>query len=178
MAGSGRVRSVNVTYRTAGPDDGSAIDQVFRASFVDTFARLYRPQDLESFLGKFTAEAWRRELEDERFTFRLAEADGQPIGFVKLGPPELPVERDGPAIELRQLYVLTEWRGAGAARELMDWALDEARAQGAAELFLTVYKDNHRARRFYDRYGFVDVGPYAFMVGEQADEDIIMKVTL
>ena len=178
MAGPGGVRGVNVTYRTAGVDDAQAIDRVFRDSFLDTFAHLYRPEDLEAFLGKFTLDAWKSELGDERFKFRLAEADGQPIGFVKLGPPELPVDADGPWIELRQLYVLNEWRGAGAARELMDWALAEAKASGVKDLYLTVYTDNHRARRFYEKHGFVEVGPYAFMVGEQADEDIILKVRL
>ena len=169
---------MNVTYRRAGLDDAAAIDHIFRSSFVDTFAHLYRPEDLEAFLAKFTIEAWTAELGDERFTFRLAEADGQPIGFVKLGPPELPVDADGDWVELRQLYVLNEWRGAGAARELMDWALAEGKARGVEDMYLTVYTENHRARRFYDRYGFVEVGPYAFMVGEQADEDIIMRKRL
>jgi RimJ/RimL family protein N-acetyltransferase len=37
---------------------------------------------------------------------------------------------------------------------------------------------NERARRFYDRYGFEAVGRYDFMVGNQADEDIIMMKAL
>ncbi|NUT00640.1 MAG: GNAT family N-acetyltransferase [Sphingomonas sp.] len=169
---------MSISYRNAGLDDAEAIDRIFRESFIDTFAHLYRPEDLEAFLIKFSLDAWRAELGDGRFTFRLAEADNQPIGFVKLGPPELPIQANGPWLELRQLYVLNEWRGAGAARELMDWALAEAKASGVEDLYLTVYTDNHRARRFYEKYGFVEVGPYAFMVGEQADEDIIMKVRL
>jgi len=169
---------MNVTYRRAGIEDAAAVDRVFRISFVDTFAHLYRPEDLEAFLAKFSLDAWVRELGDERFVFQLAEADGLPIGFVKLGPPELPIESDEPWVELRQLYVINEWRGAGAARHLMDWALEETRARGVKDLYLTVYTDNHRARRFYEKYGFVEVGPYAFMVGEQADEDVIMRKTL
>jgi len=169
---------MNVTYRRACVEDASAIDQVFRTSFADTFAHLYRPEDLEAFLAKFTVDAWKTELADEQFVFQLAEADCQPIGFVKLGPPELPIDADEPWIELRQLYVMNEWRGAGAARALMDWALEEGKARGVREMYLTVYTDNHRARRFYDRYGFVEVGPYAFMVGEQADEDVIMRKSL
>ena len=169
---------MNISYRPGEVADAEAIRHVFSATFIDTFAHLYRPEDLEAFLAKFTVEAWQGELADDRFTFRLAEADGQVVGFVKLGPPELPVESSDTWIELRQLYVMNEWRGGGAARELMDWALAEAKASGVSDLYLTVYTDNHRARRFYLKYGFEEVGPYAFMVGEQADEDIIMRKRL
>jgi ribosomal protein S18 acetylase RimI-like enzyme len=169
---------MTISYRKAGKDDAAAIDRAFRTSFCDTFAHLYRPEDLKAFLSKFTLEAWTAELGDERYDFQVAEADGQLIGFVKLGPPELPVETVCPAIELRQLYILHEWRGLGAAQALMDWALAEAKARGGQELYLTVFTENWRARRFYEKYGFVEVGHYKFMVGEQADEDIIMRASL
>jgi diamine N-acetyltransferase len=169
---------MTISYRSAGKDDAAAIDRIFRTSFCDTFAHLYRPEDLEAFLSKFTLEAWTAQLGDECYQFRVAEADGEIIGFVKLGPPELPVQRNGPAIELRQLYILHEWRGQGAAQALIDWALAEAKARGGQELYLTVYTENWRARRFYEKCGFVEVGPYKFMVGEQADEDIIMRASL
>ena len=169
---------MTISYRDAGPDDAATIDRIFRTSFCDTFAHLYRPQDLQAFLSEFTLEGWRSELDDARFAFRLAEAGQEPIGYAKLGPPELPVQPNGPAIELRQLYLLHQWRGAGAARSLMDWVLEEAKARGGTELYLTVFTENWRARRFYERYGFVEVGPYRFMVGEHVDEDIIMRLAL
>ena len=169
---------MSVTYRTATAADVETIDRIFRTSFCDTFAHLYRPEDLNAFLGKFTREAWLGEIEDSAYVFRLAEDDGRPAGFLKLGPLSLPVEPAGKAIELRQLYVLKAWQGAGIAKELIDWFLAEARKRGADEIYLTVYVDNHRARRFYERYGFEVVGSYDFMVGEQADEDLIMRLTL
>ena len=61
---------------------------------------------------------------------------------------------------------------------MMDWAIDEGRRRGAEEMYLTVFTDNERARALYRRYGFVEVGPYAFMVGNHADEDIIMRLEL
>ena len=60
----------------------------------------------------------------------------------------------------------------------MDWVLAEARAARRDELYLSVFTDNHRAKRFYARYGFEAVGPYDFMVGSHADEDIIMRLKL
>lgn len=167
-----------LAYRNGTVDDVRAIDRIFRASFCDTFAHLYRPQDLAAFFGKFTAEAWLEELEDPAYAFRIAEDGGQAVGYVKLGPSSLPIEPEGSAIELRQLYVLTSHLGSGFGAELMDWALGEARRRGADELYLTVYTDNHRARRFYARHGFEELGPYQFMVGDHADEDVIMRLRL
>lgn len=166
------------TYHDATTADLPAIDRIFRTSFCETFAHLYSDENLAAFLTKFTPEAWRSEFNDARYAFRIAEVDGQAVGYVKLGPLTLPVEPEAPAMELRQLYLLKGHHGTGIAAALMDWALAEAVKRGAREIFLTVYTDNHRAKRFYERYGFVEVGPYAFMVGDQADEDIIMKKLL
>ena len=97
---------------------------------------------------------------------------------MKLGPLTLPVEANVPAMLLDQLYVLKEHHGAGIAQALMDWALEEAGGAARANCILTVFVDNHRARRFYDRYGFEAVGRYDFMVGNHADEDVIMRKML
>jgi ribosomal protein S18 acetylase RimI-like enzyme len=169
---------VTPTYRSAVPADAATLDRIFDTSFCDTFAHLYHPDDLELFLSSFGISDWEDQLRDPSFACQIAEVDGLAVGYVKIGPLKLPVETNGPALLLDQLYVLKEHHGAGIARELMDWAFAEARRRGASQLFLTVYVDNHRARRFYDRYGFEAVGRYDFMVGNHADEDIIMRKML
>jgi ribosomal protein S18 acetylase RimI-like enzyme len=167
-----------ITYRDATPADAAAIDGIFRSSFVDTFAHLYAPEDLASFFQSFTLEAWREELGDPRYAFRIAEENGAAAGYAKLGPTTLPHVAHGPEIELRQFYLLSAWKGQGIAAELMGWTLAEARRRGAQDIYLSVYIDNHRARRFYERYGFTYVGPYAFMVGNHADEDQVLRLSL
>lgn len=169
---------MTVRYRNAVEADLASIDRVFRESFCDTFAHLYGSEDLDLFLAQFTPEAWLEEFSDGRFAFRIAKSGSRTIGFIKLGPLTIPVEANPHRLELRQFYLLKPWHGAGVAEQLMEWALAEARSRGVHELYLTVFTENHRARRFYRRYGFVDVGPCAFMVGNHADEDIIMKLAL
>lgn len=169
---------MSVTYRTAAAVDAEPLVGLFHRCFGDTFGHLYDPRDLSAFLDSHSAEHWREQLESEDFAVRVAEDGGEIAGFAKLGPVKLPVDPAGTAIELRQLYVLEPWQGSGAAGALMAWVLAEARRRGAAELYLSVFTQNHRARRFYARHGFADVGPVAFMVGNQADEDIIMRATL
>lgn len=169
---------MTATLRSAGIADAPAIDALMRTCFTATFGHLYDPADLAAFLDGLTPERWRAEIDDPAFAFLLAEADGVPVGFAKLGPPSLPVEPAGPMIELRQLYIVGDQHGSGLAQRMMDWVIATARARGAGELFLSVYVDNHRARRFYERYGFTRVGRYTFMVGNHPDDDDLMRLAL
>ncbi len=167
-----------IAWRDAGPGDAAALAAIGRQSFVETFGHLYSPDNLAAFLTNHSEVNWRAELDDPRYAVRLGEADGAAAAYAKLGPPSLPFEVVGPSIELRQFYLLKPWHGSGGAAELMAWVLAEARRRGAEQLYLSVFTDNHRARRFYARYGFEAVGRYDFMVGTHADEDIIMRGTL
>ena len=169
---------MSIAYRDGSPGDGKAVADLFRESFIATFGHLYAPEDLDAFLVGLTTEAFEEELASADFTFRLAEDGGALAGFAKLGPDNLPGEKLPDTIELYQLYVLEPWKGQGIARELMDWTIAEGRRRGAKHLTLTVYIDNHRARRFYEKYGFEEVGKYIFMVGKHADDDRIMRLAL
>ena len=167
-----------IIYRDAGPADAAALAELGRRTFVETFGHLYKPEDLALFLLNHSEERWAGELADPAYSIRVAEAEGQAIAYAKIGPPTLPFEPRGRSIELRQFYVLGPWHGQGISHDLMRWAIDEARARDAEDLYLSVFVDNHRARRFYARYGFEYVGTYAFMVGSHADEDHVMRLSL
>ena len=169
---------MSVTYRDAGPSDAAMLAALGRRTFTETFGHLYRPEDLAAFLESHSEEKWRAELADPTFAVRLAEEGGEPAAYAKIGPPTLPFARRGPSIELRQFYVLSPWHGAGVSHALMDWVIGEARRRGAEDLYLSVFVDNHRARRFYERYGFTVVGPYTFIVGTHEDEDHVMRLAL
>ena len=169
---------MTIDYRIAGPADADALAELGARTFTNTFGHLYQPDDLQLFLQNHTPANWTKELNDSGFAVRVAERDGELVGYVKLGPPHLPFEPRGEAAELRQLYVVEEVKGQGVADELIRWVIERARAQRADYLYLSVFTENHRARRFYEKYGFEPEGTYAFMVGNHADEDIVMRLKL
>ena len=167
-----------IEFRGAAPGDAAGLAELGRLTFTETFGHLYDPADLALFLLNHEEAKWALELADPAIAVRVGESGGRLVAYAKLAPSSLPFEASGRAIELRQFYVLKPWQGAGVAAAMMDWVLGEARARGADELYLSVFSDNHRARRFYERYGFRFVQPYAFMVGGQADEDHILRLDL
>jgi len=168
----------DIVYRDGHVGDAAALAELGARTFCDTFGHLYRPDDLAIFLENHRASNWAAELGDPAFAVRVAESGDAMIGYAKLGPPHLPFTPRGRAAELRQLYVLDAWHGLGVAPVLMDWVIGQARLQQADHLYLSVFIDNHRARRFYRKLGFEEEGSYAFMVGNHADEDIVMRLTL
>ena len=168
-----------ISYRDATPADGAVLGGIARATFIDTFGTLYRLEDLATFLAQGSDEAYAAELADPDIQVRFALTGGAPIGFCKVSSLKLPAPDPSPgAMELRQLYIYKPWHGLKIADVLTDWAKDEARRRGAPELWLSVFTENTRARRFYARHGFEEVAPYHFMVGDQADEDILCRARL
>jgi GNAT superfamily N-acetyltransferase len=169
-----------IAYRDATPADAEPLNAMARQCAIDTFASEYGAEDFALYLAQaYGPDGLVAHLADPAIRFRIAIEDERIIGYAKLSGLALPAPDPKPeAAELRQLYVLKDWHGAGVATALMDWALDTARAMGAPEIYLAVFEYNHRARAFYTRYGVVEIGTFDFLVGTQVDCDRIWWRTL
>ena len=167
--------------RPALPADAQSLAALGRDSFVAKFGAMYQPQDLAMFLAQTHAEAVvAREIANPLARYRLAERDGALVGYCKLGLacgwPEH--ARGSHAIELKQLYTAAGATGGGIGSALMDWALAEARAEGADEIQLSVWSGNTAAQRFYHRHGFAKVADIHFWVGQQRDDEFLFARTI
>jgi ribosomal protein S18 acetylase RimI-like enzyme len=50
-----------------------------------------------------------------------------------------------------------------------------ARARGAKTLWLGVWEKNHRARAYYRKAGFIDIGAHDFGLGHDLQTDRLMS---
>ena len=132
----------NLTFRPATPDDSAFAYDVKRAAFR-TYIQQVWPWDEEE----------QRRLHDERFRtqgFRVVSVDGADVGIMTVD-----VEAD--CVRVNQLFILPEHQGKGVGRECMVRVIEEARELGLP-VQLRVMKVNPRARAFYERLGFVQIG--------------------
>jgi ribosomal-protein-alanine N-acetyltransferase len=60
--------------------------------------------------------------------------------------------------ELANLCVTDDQLGTGLGRRLLDEVMARLEARGIRQVFLEVRESNVRARRFYERHGFREVG--------------------
>ncbi len=60
----------------------------------------------------------------------------------------------------------------------MRFGIDWAREAGHQTMWLGVWEHNHRARAFYERWGFIPVGTETFRLGSDEQIDLLMELRL
>lgn len=164
--------------RDARPSDAPALAAVAAETFIETFGHLYKPEDLSAFLEKnHAASVYSRLIADSEWQVWIAEdGEGAAVAYCVAGPCTLPVpdmpEKSG---ELARLYLRSGAQGTGLGARLLDLALGWMRAR-FDHIYLSVYAENVRAQKLYQRAGFVKIHDYFYMVGNQADPEWIMEL--
>ncbi|MBO9542988.1 GNAT family N-acetyltransferase [Caulobacter sp.] len=163
------------TLRRATIEDADTVSSLGARTFTETFAHLYPPEDLETFLAyAYGLERTRNDLaHPDKATWLLEDEDGEAIGYALAGPCDLPhdemAEGDG---ELKRIYVLKSHQGGGRGSRLLNTALDWL---GPRRIWIGVWSENFGAQKLYGRMGFTKVGEYFFKVGETNDLEFILR---
>lgn len=169
--------------RPARASETDVIATLAKRTFVDTFAAANDPATFRTYVDAAFAPAQiAAELADPAATFLLALDDGVAIGYAKLlaKPADtVPNGVDGEAaLELVRFYVDRAHHGTQVAHRLMQNCIDVAMANGYRTMFLGVWEENPRAIAFYRKWGFEVVGDHTFMMGDEAQRDVVMRLVL
>jgi ribosomal protein S18 acetylase RimI-like enzyme len=167
---------MDITIRGAVPSDAAGLAELAARTFRDTFAAENAAEDMALHLARaYGPQQQGRELADPQIITLLADANGESVGYAQLrrGPAPACVTGEAP-IELWRFYIEREWHGHGIAQALMNQVEREARNAGARMLWLGVWERNERAKAFYRKCNFVDVGSHVFVVGSDAQTDRIL----
>jgi RimJ/RimL family protein N-acetyltransferase len=171
-----------VELRPAVAADAAALAAFAAHSFEATYGDLNRPEDTHAFISTAYAPAvLGAEIADPAVTTLLLRVEGCLLGFAQVqrkAPPPCVVASQGMTQALDRFYIDARWHGCGLAARLLAAVVDAALRQGAAALWLTVWERNPRARAFYLKQGFVDVGQTVFVVGEDHQSDRVMWLDL
>jgi ribosomal protein S18 acetylase RimI-like enzyme len=171
-----------ITIRRCGDGDEVALSIVGQASFLDTFAGILSGKDiLGHCVRQHSSEKYAGWLRDGESAVWIAEVEpGQaPVGYLVLTKPDLPLADISPDdAEVKRVYLLSRFRGAGLGRRLMLEAEANARTRGVSRLLLGVYSGNNAAISFYERLGYKRVGERSFNVGDNIYHDFILAMPL
>ncbi len=142
---------VSFTIRSVRQDELDKMIEVYRSGYegLEEYAETGE-EDIRDYLK------WL--FDGEPSGFLVAEANDEPFGFVSVHSDWWDRRYQRRTAEIHELVVKKEWQGKGIGKALMDAALDYARAQGCDYASLWVGENNWKARQWYRRLGFEEVG--------------------
>ena len=169
-----------VRIRTARHSDAALLAALAARTFFETFGPANSESDVALHLQRYYGEdIQRRELSDPRCTYLIAEVGGAAAGFAMLRSVASPECVGGASpIEIHRFYVDAPFHGRGVAQALMSACEREAARLERHTLWLGVWERNERARRFYEKMGFREIGSQEFVVGTDPQRDLVMERVL
>lgn len=149
------------------------------------FLEAYRDVKLEKDLLDYIPTAFvKTEIEDSiknnTVIFLIAYADEEAVGYVKLrwdrSHPNL--NTDEKNMELERIYVLRNFWKHKIGAALMLEAIEISKSKNFDYIWLGVWQQNNRAIDFYLKMNFEIFGTKKFFVGEEENDDFVMRLKL
>jgi diamine N-acetyltransferase len=149
-------------------------------TFGETFAATNSEENMKQYYARcFTAEQLGEEMKNPQSWFFFAEHNGRLAGYLKVNSGKAQTELKEPeGFEVERIYVLRKFQGTGVGGALMNYAITLGKKQGCKYLWLGVHEENHRALRFYKKFGLKTFGDHVFMMGMQPQRDLLMRLEL
>jgi ribosomal protein S18 acetylase RimI-like enzyme len=161
-------------------EDLISIKNIGKQSFIETFTDNNTPENIEKYLQEsFNTDQLTTDINNPKSIFYLAFWDNEPIGFLKVNLGDAQTESlYKNTLEIQRIYVLQAFHGKKIGQLLLDEAIKIAQQIPVNYIWLGVWEENHRALQFYAKNGFVTFDKHVFVLGDDKQTDLIMKLEI
>lgn len=156
------------------------LQYISKETFSQTFSDINSEENMHKYLEEsFSIEQLNEELNNESSQFYFAKLNNEVIGYMKLNTGEAQQENQNDnAVEIERIYVLQDFQGKKVGQLLYLKAIELAEEMAVDYVWLGVWENNFRAIAFYQKNGFVPFDEHVFMLGDDRQLDILMKLKL
>lgn len=161
--------------------DASHVNQLRElsiATFSVTYAQYNTHEDMQNYIAdNFSEEQLMADVNSTQTAFYFATENDTQVGYIKVNyAPQQTDINDSMSLELERIYVLQEHQGKRAGQFLLNAALNIVKTGGLSYLWLGVWDKNTNARAFYAKNNFVAFGTHTFMLGNDEQIDILLRL--
>lgn len=170
----------SIEIREVGLNDLNALQKISIDTFFETFSAVNSPENMQKYLNEnLSEEKLAEELNNPASTFYFAVDAGNIIGYLKVNTASAQTESvENNALEIERIYVVKEYHGKNIGQLLYEKAISVAKENKAPYVWLGVWEENPRAISFYKKNGFVEFDKHIFILGDDKQTDIMMKLIL
>lgn len=160
--------------------DWQKLQQIGRQTFFETFSGNNSEENMKSYLdNSFSEQRLKMELENKHSEFYFIEDNNIVVGYLKLNYADAQTEiKDSKSLEIERIYVLKEYQGKKVGQTLYEKAIQIAKNMNMEYVWLGVWEKNIKAINFYKKNGFVEFDKHIFILGDDKQVDIMMKLEI
>lgn len=153
---------------------------ISRETFYQSFREQNTETDMNIFLNEsFSDEQLTKEFNTPDSQFYFARTNNAIVGYLKLNFGNAQTElQDNQAVEIARIYVLQIFQGQKIGKALFEKTINIAKEKNLNYIWLGVWEKNLKAIQFYTKNGFVAFDTHQFVVGNDIQTDIMMKLLL
>lgn len=171
---------MNITIERIDLENISDLQKIGKQTFFETFADSNSVEDMQKYLEEsFAFEKLENELKNPNSEFYFAKDNEKVVGYLKVNFGDSQTElKDNLALEIERIYVLKDYHGKKVGQKLYEKAIEIAKEKAVEYVWLGVWEENHRAINFYQKNGFEAFDKHIFVLGNDEQTDIMMKLKL
>jgi len=170
----------NIKIIKATQKDTELLLTIGRQTFFEKFTENNSEENMLQYAEEaYTFEKIASEVNNPNSQFYLATINNQTAGYLKINFGEAQTELQDPqALELERIYVLNEFQGKKIGQMLFEKTLELAKKAAVNYVWLGVWEENKSAIKFYEKNGMKAFSKHIFMLGNDPQTDIMMKIEL
>ncbi|WWC85728.1 uncharacterized protein L201_000594 [Kwoniella dendrophila CBS 6074] len=178
--------------KLAKPEDAKAISKLVGSTWTKHFGYSVSPEDLDKYVNiTLSPESFEKEIkEDSKYILILAFSSTPSSNENKeelLGVSQLVInsypdsvnlkDEDSKRgyIELQRLYTSDKTHGKGLGQLLVKSSEEKSNELGKTHLWLGVWVNNHRGKKFYEKVGFKQIGEKTFYAGQSKRPNLVLS---
>lgn len=149
-------------------------------TFTESFSDQNSEDDMQLYLEQnLSLDKLEREMSDAFSVFYLGYYNAVAVAYLKLNFDKSQTEtHKADSLEIERIYVLKEYKGRGIGKQLLGKAVEIAKKAKLNNISLGVWEKNTEAIAFYRKHGFKEFGNHLFMLGKDAQVDILMRLKI
>jgi ribosomal protein S18 acetylase RimI-like enzyme len=149
-------------------------------TFTESFSDQNSEEDMQLYLEQnLSLDKLEREMSDTFSVFYLGYYNALAVAYLKLNFDKSQTEtHKADSLEIERIYVLKEYKGKGIGKQLLGKAIEIAENAKLKNICLGVWEKNTEAIDFYRKHGFKAIGNHLFILGKDAQVDILMRLEI
>jgi len=157
----------------------AVLTNIGATTFYDSYKNENTEADMQAYIANtYTLKKLAQNIGNQNIIYFLAYNQTGDVGYIKLLLNQVNGKLVGNNAEIEKIYVREAFHGKGIAHELMAFTVNYCKQYNYQNIYLGVWQQNHKALKFYDKFGFKTFDTRTFQLGKRLCNDFMLNLVL